>query len=74
MKLKDVYVGEHFVMSGHYLYRKTSNGIVVAGGTRKNQLIGKEWPGMPQLDTEVTIVNPVKWSINHNYWENKCRH
>jgi hypothetical protein len=53
MKYKDVYNGEHFVIGGKTLYRKTRDGHVVVQGATESIYD----------DTQVTVVDPVKWFI-----------
>ena len=54
MLLKETLKGEHFVIGGDTLYRRTEGSYHVVAG--KN-----EWP---TEDTEVKIINPWVWFAN----------
>ncbi len=55
MLLKEVLKGEHFVVGGETLYRKTDDGYIVYVGENEN----------PAEDTAIMIVNPWKWFADH---------
>jgi len=53
MLLRNVLKGEHFIVSGKVLYRKTEAGYMLVGGIPELET--------PDTNTEVKIVNPWNW-------------
>lgn len=51
MLLRNTLKGEHFVVDGDTLYRRTEDGYIVVFGVDEE----------PDLDIEVKVINPLIW-------------
>lgn len=57
-RFKEVFKGEHFITTGSTLYRKLDEHAF-------KPVAGEEGSHNIDLDTMVTVVDPLKWCLEH---------